>query len=511
MISANNRRIAKNTLMLYVRMFVIMGISLFSFRILLRELGETDYGIYNVVGGVVMLFSFLSSALTQSTQRFLAFHIAKGDEKALREVFSMSVNVHLVMALVVVLLAETIGLWFLNSIMNFPEGSIREVNLVYQCSIATFSIQLCQIPYTSSIIANERMSFYAYFSIAEAALNLSAVLLLVLFAQNKLVIYAVAIVAVAICIFSANRIYCLKHFPSSHYIWHWDKVLFKRLISFSGWNLLGGIGNMGASQGVNLLFNIFLGVGVNAAMGVANQVNAAVASFASKFQTAFNPQIIKYYAANERQEFLNLIFRASRVSFLLVFTIGFPALLCCRAVFDVWLTEIPLYAVPFTQLIIVFCMIDAVSGPLWTAAQASGNIKNYMIIISSMIFLNIPVALTLLWLGISPIYVIGFKVINNLAIHFVRVGYLHKLIAFPSMLYMRKVMKPICLSILLSVPVPLLASHYSDTVLFQAGLGLLTMAECAMIGCIMLLTKSERQVIYTAVLQKLHLRRSNQI
>ena len=491
--------------MLYFRMFIIMGVTLFSFRIILKELGEDGYGIYNVVAGVVILFSFLSAAMTQSTQRFLSYHIGRKDYAELQRVFSMSVNVHIVIAGIILVLAETVGLWFLNTYMSFPAGMLSTANAVYQCSLVTFIIQILTVPYQASIISNERMSFYAYFSIIEAILKLSAALLLIFIVDNKVIIYAAALTIVSLCIFFTYRIYCRSNFEHCIYHYFFDSELFKKILSFSGWNMLGGIGNVGASQGVNIILNIFRGVALNAAMGVSNQVAGAVSSFVSNMQTAFNPQIIKSYAAEDKEYFLSLIFRASRFSFLLIFVIGFPVILCCSTIFDIWLTETPDYAVPFTQLIIIFCMIDAISGPLWTAAQASGKIKTYMLIIATMIFTNVPAAYIILYLELSPVWLMVYKVIMNLLIHFTRIGYLHWLIDFPALTYLRKVMLPIMLYILISTPLPFILSQYTETIPENLLLVALTMCECTVFGVLILMNNNERHFVIDKVRAILHL------
>ena len=503
--SDNNKRIAKNTLMLYFRMFLIMAVTLFSFRVILEELGEDGYGIYNVVAGVVILFSFLSSAMTQSTQRFLSYHIGRQDFAELRRVFSMAVNVHLVIAAVVLILAESVGLWFLNTYMSFPHGMLHTANWVYQFSILTFIIQILTVPYQASIISNERMSFYAYFSIIEAILKLSAALLLIFVGGNKVIIYAGALATVSFLIFLTYRIYCRANFEHCVYKFFFDSKLFRQILFFSGWNMLGGIGNVGASQGVNVILNIFRGVALNAAMGVSNQVAGAVSSFVSNMLTAFNPQIIKTYAAGETDYFLSLIFRASRFSFLMFFVIGFPVILSCSWIFDIWLTETPDFAVSFTRLMIVFCMIDAISGPLWTAAQASGRIKTYMIIIASMIFTNVPAAYIILYLGLSPVWLMVYKVAMNLLIHFTRIFYLHWLIRFPSLTYLRKVMLPITLYIIVAAPLPYLLSRHAVTLTDNLLLIIFTAAECALIGLFVIMNKSERLFVINKARSILHI------
>ncbi|MDE5627232.1 MAG: lipopolysaccharide biosynthesis protein [Candidatus Amulumruptor sp.] len=496
--SIDNKRIARNTLMLYIRMFMIMGVSLVTFRLLLQTLGETDYGIYNVVGGVVVLFAFLNNAMSQSSQRFFAYYIGNNDKLMLSRMFSASVAIHLIIAAIAFVLAETVGLWFLNSYMNFPPDSMPAVNIVYQSCIAVFIIQILIIPYHASIISYERMSFYAYLSIIEVVLKLSAVLILFLFNTRRLVIYSYAIVGVTLIIALFYRFYCRRRFDVCRTAVSFDKEIIMQLAGFSGWNMLGGIGNIGASQGVNIIFNIFHGVALNAAMGVANQVSGAVSSFVSNFQTAFNPQIVKSYANNEIRDFQSLIFRASRVSFGLIFVIGLPVILLAKSILSVWLTEVPQYAVEFTQLIVIFCMIDAISGPLWTAAQASGRIKSYMIIISLMIFSNVPAAFVILYLGYSPVWVFVYKVAMNLLIHFVRIGYLLYSIDFPGWRYLMRVMIPILCTVAAVLPIPLFLMWrgVAEDIPGAIAVASVAVVEGIVTFLFILLTRHERDIVF---------------
>lgn len=476
-------------------MFVIVVVSFFSFRILLQELGEVGYGLYNVVGGVVIIFGFLSSALTQSSQRYFSYCIGKKDYDLLQRTFSMSVNVHILMIVIILILAETIGLWFLNTKMNLPKDLYHDANIVYQVSILTFLVQIIIVPFQASIISFEKMSFYAYFSLSEALLKLSAVFLLFVFDSNKVVIYSIALFCVNIIVLVVYYIFCRVNFPPCRYIFITDRKLFKELTSFLGWNTLGGISNIAASQGVNIVFNLFCGVIVNAAMGVSHQVSNAVVTFVSNMQMAFNPQIIKSYAAGNTGAFYSLVFRSSRFSYLLIFILGFPVIIGCQTVFDMWLTEIPAYAVPFTQCIIAFCMIDALSGSLWTSAQATGKIRNYMIIMFIMISSNVVAAYIILDLGFSPVYVMIYKVLMNLLIHFTRLIYLHKIINFPSGKYMKCVMLRVAIFTILSLPLPFFLNQYVTNILH----GVLFMVAIALQSCILgyliLLTNSERDYI----------------
>ena len=312
--SQNNKRIAKNTLMLYVRMLLIMAVSLYTSRVILQALGVEDFGLYNVVGGVVVLFTFINNAMVTSTQRFLNFEIGGNNLDEARKVFSASLNIHIIIAGAFLLLAETVGLWFLNRYIQIPEGREIAANWVYQFSIIVSILNIIRSPYNAAIIAHEHMSFYAYVSIIEVILKLAIVYMVYLFA-DRLIAYAFLMMMVTLIVLGVYYIFCKRKYEICRYQFEYDRKRYMALASFSGWSLFGSLANMGASQGINIILNMFFGVAVNAAMGIANQVNAAVYQFVSSFQTAFNPQIIKSYAADDRNYFISLILNSSRYSF----------------------------------------------------------------------------------------------------------------------------------------------------------------------------------------------------
>ena len=417
----------------------MMVVSLFAFRELLKLLGVEDYGTYNVVGGVVILFSFLSSALTNSNQRFLSFHIGKGDAILLKRTFSMIINVQFIIALGIIILAETVGLWFLNYKMNFGDQNMIAVNWLYQFSIITFIIQILQIPYTSSIISHEKMIFFSYASIGEAFLRLGVVLSLGLFNSNRLFLYSLLLSISALIIYSIYRIYCNHSFKECEYIRFWDKQMFIKLTSFSTWNMIGAIGNVCAGQGINILFNIFGGVVVNAAMGISHQVSAAVTSLVSNMQTAFNPQIIKSYATEDFNYFQSLIFRGARFSFILIYIFGAPIIICCNNILNLWLTDVPENAVSFTCITIMVCMVDALSGPIWTGAQAIGDIKKYTIWLTTFTVLYLPISYIILKLGFSPVVVLIARIGLSIVLHIYRLIYLRTKCNFPSIIFFKQV------------------------------------------------------------------------
>ena len=433
-----------------------MLVSLYTSRVVLRELGESDFGIYNVVGGLVVLFSFLQGAMATATQRFLNIELGKNDTAGFNKVFSMSIITHIAIALIVLILGETIGLWFFETQMNIPDDRHYAALWVYQLSILTCIINILRIPYNASIIAYEKMGFYAYMGIFEAVMKLLIVYILVLSPSDKLISYSVLLSVVALAVNLIYWIFCRFKLNECRFKPAWDAKLFKSLIGFSGWSLFGSVANVSASQGVNILFNIFCGVIVNASMGIANQVMQAVNLFVTNFQTAFVPQIMKSYAANEKEYFLALINRTSRYSYLLLFLIGMPIILCCEPILNIWLGEIPEYSVSFTQLMICFCLIDALSGPLWYSVQATGKIRNYQIIVSSIIFINLPLSYIILRLGLSPVYALGCRVGLNMVTHVYRIFYLRHKIGLDIRKYCIEVMLRILITTLMALPIPIM-------------------------------------------------------
>lgn len=460
--SVNNKRIAKNTLFLYFRTLLVMLVSLYTSRVILQTLGETDFGIYNIVGGVVVLFSFLNQAMATATQRFLNFYLGKGDIDEVKRVFSTSMTVHISISLLVILLSETIGLWFFYTQLNIPQDRFIAAFWAYQLSVLSCCLQIIRIPYNAAIIAYERMSFYAYVSIAEVLLRLGICYLLVIGSADKLILYAILMSLVAFIVNFIYKVYCTKHYETTRYSLFWDSQLYKKLLSFSGWSLMGSVANVGANQGANILFNIFVGVVANAAMGIAQQVTSAVTSFTGSFQTAFIPQLVKSYSSGDKSYFEQLIFNTSRLSFFLIWVMGFPILMCIQPILELWLSDVPQYTAEFSSLYIIYCMIDACSNPLWNAVQAKGDIKKYQMVISAIIISNVIFGYILLIMGFSPITVVLVRVLLNLFQHLYRIYFLKHAIEFNVKKYMRDVMLPITYVVILSIPLPIVAQQILD-------------------------------------------------
>ncbi len=498
----NNKRIAKNTLFLYIRMFLMMGVTLYTSRVILQTLGVEDFGIYNVVAGIVVLFSFLNNAMAIASQRFLSFALGKEDDKEVKRVFGMSLTSHIAIAFIVLLIAETIGLWTLWQ-MNFPEARLSAVGWTYQFAILTCIVQIVRVPYNASIIAYERMSFYAWISIIEVILKLAIVFMLVAYDGDKLIFYSFLLFCVTLLVNLIYKIYCNRQFSTSKYQFFWDKELFKQFISFSGWSLAGSLANVGAQQGLNMILNLFCGVLVNAAVGISNQVMGAVSQFLGNFQTAFNPQLVKSYATGDKDYFMNLIFKSSKFSYYLILIISLPAIINCQFFLHVWLGTVPEYATEFSQLMIIFLLFDAISGPLWISVQATGKIKNYQLLMAFLILLNLPVTYIILKMGFSPVYVFIGRVIINIITYIVRVVYLRPLIGLPVRKYMIHVFTPVATVTLISIPASIGINHlfpesWINVIIVSLACVSITTLSIYTIG----LSKGEKAMITNLVLKK---------
>lgn len=461
------KRIAKNTLMLYFRQILIMIVSLYTVRVVLNTLGAEDYGIYNVVAGVVVLFSFVNNAMATSTQRFLNFNLGKNDTEKTQQTYSASLLIHIGIALIFIVLAETIGLWFVNTKLNIPLERHSAAMWCYQFSIITTVFNILRVPYNAVIIAYEKMSFFAWVSIVEAVLKLLVVYLLIISPLDKLVAYVILLTLVSIIILFCYKIYCNKKFATAHYKKVTDYSLVKEILGFSGWSLFGATANVANNQGTNIVLNMFTNVTVNAAMGIANQVNNAVYSFVSNFQTAFKPQLVKSYAAGEKEEFNNLIIRSAKFSFYLLWIIVLPLTLNLDFVLGIWLKNVPEFSIGFVKLILLYSLFESINGPLWLAVQATGKIKKYQIIVSCLIFSNLPLSIIAFSLGANPYWVLLIRIILECFITIFRLLYLKKTQKFSIRSYIKHVIIPVLLVMIFSfIITTILSSNFSGFVFF---------------------------------------------
>ena len=399
---ANTKRIAKNTLMLYFRMFFLMILGLFTSRVVLHALGETDYGIYNVVGGVVALFTVISGALTTAVTRFITFEMGKGSEAQLNKVFSTAVNVQFLLCAIIIILAEPIGLWFIDNRMTIEPDRIPAARLVMHFSLLSFVVNLMSVPQMASITAHEKMSAYAYIGILDGALRLAVALIISKASTDRLVLYAVLMAVALIIVRCAYGIYCRVNFPECRYRFIYDKSLIRQMFSFAGWSFIGSASGVLRDQGGNILVNIFFGPAVNAARAVAVQLNGAIQSFITNFMTAVNPQITKSYASGDHAYMFSLMRKSSRFSFYLLLILALPILFNTDSIMSVWLETVPAHSVLFVRLFLIFTLCESVSQPLITSMLATGNIRNYQIVVGGLQLLNLPVSYLCLKSGAAP-------------------------------------------------------------------------------------------------------------
>lgn len=400
--SVNNKRIAKNTLFLYLRMLVVMGIGLYTVRAILHLLGVVDYGIYNVVGGVVGMFAFLNSTLATSSQRYFSIELAKGDLDRLNKWFCLNISTFSIFIVIFVAIAETVGLWFVNTQMTIPKERMFAANVVYQLSIVSFCVSLFSIPYNALIIAHERMSAFAFISIIEALTKLAIVFILSLVSWDRLIVYGILMFFTSCAMTSSYILYNRRYFPESKFHLYWNKSEFIEIIGFSGWHFWGTFSMVIRSQGINILLNLFFNPAVNAARAVAYQVYHAVVQLSENFFVAVKPQIYKAYASGDNEALFKLVLRSSILSSLLVSILVFPILSNTQYVLGLWLEDLPEYTVIFTQLVLINGLIDSTNGPLAVSVLASGKIRNYELLVATTIMMNLPISYVALKLGVAP-------------------------------------------------------------------------------------------------------------
>ena len=445
----NNKRIAKNTIVLYVRMIFVLLVALYTSRVLLDVLGVEDYGVYNVVGGVVTMLGFFNGAMVASTQRFFSFAIGQEDVEQLNRNYSTILLIQGGLALLVILLAETVGLWFVRTYLVIPPERMSAALWVYHFAVFSFVLSMLQVPFTALIITHERMNVYALISIGDVALKLLLVLILPYLPFDKLISYAVLLFCVALITCSAYVLYCKVRLRYVRVIKRFDRNLFRVLLSYMGWNLWGNSAAVIMGQGINILLNIFFGPAVNAARAIAYQVQGALNQLVANFQLALNPPIVKSYARGEMDYMHRLIISGSKLSFFLLLLFAIPVGLEAPLLLSVWLKEVPLHTVLFTNLILIVGCIDSLSGTLMTAAQASGKIKKYQMFVGLLLILNLPVSYAVLKLGGSPESTMVVAVVISLIALFVRLWIISPLVQLSVSTYCREALVPV---ILTSIP-----------------------------------------------------------
>lgn len=493
---SDNKRIAKNTVMLYIRMFFTMAVSLYTSRVILRTLGVTDYGINNVVGGVVVMFSFLNGAMASATQRYLNVDLARGDTAHLRASFRTAMQIHLLIAVAILVLAETAGLWFVANKLVIPAGRMHAAMWVYQLSIAAAIASIVSLPLNATIIAHERMSVFAYISIMDAVLKLLVAFLLVLSPMDKLITYAALFLMVNIIDAAVYIAYCKRHFAEVNFSMRMDKPLFWEMSGFAGWSLWGNIAAVLFTQGLNMLLNMFFGPAVNAARGIAVQVQGVIQGFVANVQTAINPQITKSYAQHNLRRMHSLMFASSKFCFYLLFLIVLPLSLEAWFVLRLWLGIVPDHTVWFLRLIMLVMLTETLANPYIVANQATGKVKAYQAVCGSILLCIVPVAYVVLKLGGSPesVYVVHGCI--AVLTQCVRVYMMRRLISLPMTTYLHRVVVPIVLVAASSTIAPVIVHMNMPD---GAARFVTTCAVCtvSVLACACLLgtTPSEKEVI----------------
>lgn len=497
---SNNKRIAKNTIMLYIRMLLIMAVTLYTSRVVLNALGIEDFGIYNAVGGVVSLFAIISNSLSAAISRFITFELGTGNNTRLRIIFSTSLLIQISIALIIILLVETIGLWFLNSQMEIPPNRLSAANWVLQFSVLTFAINLISVPYNALIIAYEKMSAFAYISVFEAICRLGIAYLITISPVDRLIFYSALMMLAAILIRFVYGVYCGKHFEESHFQFSFDKNLFKEMYGFAGWNFIGASSGILRDQGGNILLNLFFGPIANAARGIAMQVNHAVSMFIQNFTTALNPQITKSFANGNHTYMMDLLFKGSRFSFYLLSLISIPILIKTQYILALWLGNVPEHTIFFVQLILFYSLSESLSAPLITAMLATGNIRNYQIVVGGLQLLNVPVSYLCFRFGISINSIFWVALFISIICLSARIVMLHKMIQFP----IRRFLVAVCVNavsvFVVAIVLPLLLAWYiQDSLIGLCLICVISLLSSILsiyyVGC----NKEERNFIYSKV------------
>lgn len=502
--SENNKRIAKNTIILYFRMLLTMGVSLFTVRIVLDTLGTVDYGLYSVIGGVVSMFSFLSGTMASASQRFFAYELGRKNYDQLKKTFSMTMTIYIIIAVVILILSESIGLWFLNHKMTIPSERMEAARWVYQFTILSFMLTVLTTPYYASIIAHEKMKIYAFVSIIEVILKLLIVYLLVLFSFDKLKLYSVLMFGTTAIVTFFYRSYCKRTFNECRYAFSWDQPLFKEIVTYSGWNLIGSFAWVLKNQGLDIVLNIFFGPAVNAARGIAAQIKNSINQFVQNFMTATIPQIIKYYAADQRQEMIKLVFQSSKISYFLLFIISMPVLLETDYILSLWLKDIPEFAVVFTRLVVIAALIETLAFPLRSIVQATGKVKKYQATVGGIALLNIPASFIFLKLGYPPQTVFWVVIVIEILLLMQRLVILKELIRFSVVNYLSEVIARLIFTSLLAYVVPAIIHIYYETGISRFLLTFFTGIIFSGITIYFIgLSKGERQILINIIKRRI--------
>lgn len=497
--TSKTQRIAKNTLVLYVRMMFLMAISLYTSRVILEALGVEDFGIYNVVGGFVALFAIVSRSLSGAASRFLNYEMGRGDKKRLNETFSATVTIQIFLAVIILSLAETIGIWFLNNKMVIPVERMTAANWCFQLSLITFCSSLITVPYNAAIIAHERMKAFAYVSILEGVAKLGISFLVAVSPIDRLVFYATLLCVLQLSIQLIYRLYCHKHFEECSYHFVYKKEILHPILGYAGWGFVGSTSGVLRNQGINVLINLFFGPTINAARAVANQVLHAVDGFVNNFITAVRPQITQSYAAGNYEYMMKLVMQSAKFSYFLFLLLSMPIMINTDFILGVWLKNVPEHSALFVQLTLVFTLISTLSHPLSIAQAATGKIRDYQLVVGGLQLMNLPVSYICLKLGCIPESVLLVAIAISLIVVFASLVMLKKLIPFDAGFFMKKVLLRVAI---VTILLYLVSAGFqrvipSDTIGFFANL-----IFCVVVSVLIIMTIGCNQRERSVILQK---------
>lgn len=495
---SNNKRIAKNTIFLYFRMMIIMLVTLFTSRIILQSLGVEDYGLYNLVGGVTAMFTFLNGALSDATQRYLTFELGRGKDGKANNIFSLCMILHVIMAAIIVVITETVGLWFLYNKLQIPEERINAAFWVFQFSVASLFILFVSVPYYALIIAYERMKAFAFFSIFTSGINLLiAYALFISGSLDRLILYAFLLFILQVITNLIYIVYCRRSFSESKFRFVWDNKKIRELTGFVSWTLIGNISYIAYTQGLNILLGMFFLPVVNAARGIAVQVQNAVNNFVKNFQTAINPQITKSYAAGNLAEMHSLIFRSSRFSFFLLMVPMIPIIYEAPLILKLWLTEVPENTIVFLRIIILTTWVNSLANPLGVSSKATGNIKLYEGTVATLKLFIVPIAYVCLKIGLPAVSVFIVHLIVECCTYSANLLISHHLVHLPLRKYFKEVTIRIIVVGALSFISPIIICLFmSDSILRLITLGLTSCIVSVILIICFGLTMSERSFLF---------------
>ncbi|MBQ0030418.1 MAG: hypothetical protein KBT32_08285 [Bacteroidales bacterium] len=480
----NNKRIAQNTILLYVRMIILMIVNLYTSRVVLSALGIEDYGLYEAIAGFISMFSLLSGSLSSAISRYITFVLGENNIDKLKRVFSTSIIIILSIATFSVILSEVFGVWFLNAKMTIPIGREDAANWVFQFSLLSFVIGLWSTPYDALIIAHERMNAFAYIGIFEGLIKLLVAILISFSSIDRLIFYAALMCVSSAIIRIIYSIYCSRNFQECKITWIFDKKLFQEMFTFAGWNFIGFSSGLLRNQGINILFNIYYGPVINAARGLSGQVNTALTKFSQNFVSAIKPQITKSYAENKIDVSNNLTMRSSRLTFFLFLLMGLPFIFESDYILSIWLKEVPPHTSCFVKIIIINSLIDSISQPLIQLMLATGNIKKYQILVGATILMSFPFAWIILCLTNIPELAQSTLIIFSILAMIIRIEMLNNMTGFNKKTFYTDVICKSLFVILGCCIYPMII-----TIIFQQSFGrlLLTAFGCIVISSIVIL------------------------